>query len=180
MANGPQALFETVRRACYPATWSKGVELTRFDAVVGEGADDDEVVFRVTTRGGMICPKVTLFPEDRDWDCECSNREPVCEHVAAAVIAWRQSEREGGELPKPRYAAGRVGYRFKRGPGGLALERVIVDSNGEQPLNATLAAVSAGRAAGPRFLATQTDLAVELALGTHRRGLLAPGLVALQ
>ena len=177
MAQGLQALFETVRDACFPPTWSRGVELTRMDAVVGERAEGDAVVFRVSTRGGMICPKVSLFPEDRDWDCECASREEVCEHVAAAVIAWHRTQQQGGDLPAPKYAAGRVGYRFKRVDGGLALDRVIVHEGEDRPLEATLAAVADGRVAGPRFLATQDDLAVELALGTHRRGLLAPHLV---
>ena len=61
MADRVQALFEAVRKACSPAAWSRGVELTRAGAAVGEGAEDDEVVFRVTTRGGMICPQVTLY-----------------------------------------------------------------------------------------------------------------------
>jgi superfamily II DNA or RNA helicase len=172
-----EGLFDRVRSACFPATWSRGVELTRLDAVVGERADGDEIVFRVTTRGGMICPQVTLFSDDEDWDCECSSREDVCEHVAAAVIAWRRSRERGGDLPAPRYAAGRVAYRFRRVDGGLALGRAIVGEAGEQPLEVTLAAVAAGRVPGPKFLATQADLAVELALGTHRRGLLATQIV---
>jgi superfamily II DNA or RNA helicase len=167
----PQAnLFEAVRRACAPATWSRGVELTRADAVVGERAAAEELVFRVTTRGGMICPRVRLFLDDLEWDCECASRESVCEHVAAAVIAWRRSREEGRELPVPRTGAGRVGYRFRRAAGSLALERVIVRDGEERSLDTTLAALADGRVAGPRFMATQADLAVELVLGTHRRG----------
>jgi hypothetical protein len=60
MAQDPQKLFEAVRQACLPATWSRGIELTRAEAVVGEGADDDEVVFHVSTRGGMFCPKISI------------------------------------------------------------------------------------------------------------------------
>jgi len=145
--------------------------------VVGEGVEADEAVFRVTTRGGMICPKVTLFPDDLDWDCECGSRETVCEHVAAAVIAWHRSREGGGDLPTPQRPAGRVGYRFTRVDGGLALTRVIVHEDDEQPLGATLVAVAEGRVDGPRFLATQTDLAVELALGTHRHGMLPAPIV---
>jgi superfamily II DNA or RNA helicase len=170
MAQGLQALFQAVRQACFPATWSRGVELTRADAVVGEGGDDEAIVFRVTTRGGMFCPTVTLYPNDLDWDCDCASRETACEHVAAAVIAWRRSHGEGGEFPVPKHAAGRVGYRFTRTAGRLALERVIVHEGAEQRLEATLVAVAEGRVAGPRFLATQADLKAELALGTHRRG----------
>ena len=135
-------------------------------------------MFRVTTRGGMICPKVSLYPDDIDWDCECPNLEEVCEHVAASVIAWRRAGERGDELPRPKRDAGRVGYRFTRTEGGLALERVIVHDGREQLLEATLIAVSEGRVAGPRFIATQADLAVELALGTHRRGLLPRPIVA--
>jgi superfamily II DNA or RNA helicase len=178
MAQEPERLFEAVRKACPPATWSRGVELTRAGAVVGEGTGDDEVVFHVSTRGGMISPKVTLYPDDLDWDCECPGHATVCEHVAAAVIAWRRSDDEGRDLTAPERAPGRVGYRFTRTAGGLALERVIVHAGAEQPLEATLVAVAEGRVAGPRFLAKQVDLAVELRLGTHRRGLLPPPLVS--
>jgi superfamily II DNA or RNA helicase len=178
MAQDLQKLFEAVRKACPPAIWSRGIELTRADAVVGEGVEDDAVVFHVSTRGGMICPKVTLYPEDLEWDCDCPSRETVCEHIAAAVIAWRRSRDEGSGLPEPRRATGRVGYRFTRADGGLALERVIVRAGAEERLEATLVALSEGRVDGPRFLAKQADLAVELALGTHRRGLLPPPLVS--
>ncbi len=177
MEDEPRALFEAVRRACPPATWSRGIELVRADAVVGEAAAGAEASFRVTTRGGMICPKVTLFLDDADWDCECPSREPACEHVAAAIIAWCRAREGGAELPAPRRLSGRVGYRFTRAPGGLALERVIVHPGGEERLTATLVALAEGRVAGPGFQATQADLAVELALGTHRRGLLSPALV---
>jgi superfamily II DNA or RNA helicase len=177
MAQDLEALFQAIRQACFPATWSRGVELTRADAVVGDEQSDDEAVFRVTTRGGMLCPTVTLYPDDRDWDCDCASREDVCEHVAAAVIAWRRSADAGDDLPRPKHAAGRVGYRFTRDEGRLALQRVIVHEEVEQLLEATLVAVSEGRVAGPRFLATQADLAVELALGTHRRGPLPPQLL---
>jgi len=178
MAKDPQALFEAVRQACAPATWSRGVELTRADAVLGDRASDDEVVFHVSTRGGMICPKVTLWPEDLEWDCDCRSHQAVCEHVAAAVIAWHRGGGDRGELPQPQRAAGRVAYRFTRVDGGLALERLIVRGDAELRLEATLVALSERRVSGPRFLATQADLAVELVLGTHRRGLLPARLVA--
>jgi hypothetical protein len=177
MSERTKALLEAVRRACFPATWSRGVELTRMGSVAGEGLDEGEAVFRVTTRGGMVCPRVRLFPEDLDWECECNAREPVCEHVAGAIIAWHQAAVEGRGVPTAAHPAGRVGYRLTRTSGGLALERVIVREGAELPLHATLAAVADGRVAGPRFVATRHDLGAEVALGTHRRGLLSPALV---
>ncbi|MHC5052922.1 MAG: DEAD/DEAH box helicase, partial [Planctomycetota bacterium] len=177
MTQDPEALFEAVRKACYPATWSRGIELTRADAVVGEGVDEDEAVFRVSTRGGMLCPTVRLFLDDLDWECDCASRENACEHVAAAVIAWRRSHGVGGALPTPKHASGRVGYRLTREGAQLALTRVIVYDGAELPLTATLVAVAEGRVAGPRFLATQADHAVELALGTHRKGPVPAGIM---
>ena len=178
MPKGPAALFEAIRDVCPKATWSRGVDLSRADAVVGADAAQDQVVFRVSTRGGLHCPTVTLYVEDGEWDCDCRSREVVCEHVAAAVIAWRRSLEQGEALPAQRGEVGRVGYRFTRVAGGLALERVIAGELGELPLTATLAALSERRVAGPRFAATRLDLDAELVLGTHRRGLLPAPLVA--
>jgi superfamily II DNA or RNA helicase len=178
MADRVQPLFEAVRRACSARVWSRGVELTRAGAVVAErGAGEDEVAFRVTLRGGMFCPRVTLYADDLEWDCECPGREPVCEHVAAAVIAWRRAQGGGDGTPVTGRPPGHVGYRFTRERGGLALERVIVHERGEERLVSTLVAVAEGRTRGPRFAATPADLAAELALGTHRRGLLPGSLV---
>ena len=93
-----ESVFEAVRKACSATDWSRGVELVRIDAVARENADDDEIVVRVVTRGGMICPRVTLWPDDAEWDCECPSKAPACEHAAAAVIALKQAERKGKEL----------------------------------------------------------------------------------
>ena len=177
MVDSIQTLFEAVREACYPATWSRGVELSRADAVAEEGIDDDEAIFRVTLRGGMISYKVSLFLDDIDWDCECRSRETACEHVAAAMIAWHHARRDGKERVQQRYPPARVGYRFTRVPGGLALQRVLVKDETTVPLESTLSAVADGRVAGGRFVATQGDLNVELSLGTHRRGLVPPRLL---
>ncbi len=59
----------TVRKACSAATWSRGVELTRQDAVAGLSDDGGEVTLSVATRSGMITHTVTLYLEDREWRC---------------------------------------------------------------------------------------------------------------
>jgi superfamily II DNA or RNA helicase len=171
-------MFRAVRRACSPAVWSRGIELARAGAVDVGDATDDEAVFHVSTRGGMICPTVSLYPDDLEWDCDCEGRESVCEHVAAAVIVWHRAGSEGGAPRPPRPVGGRIGYRFRRVAGGLGLDRVVVVGETEQRLDATIVAVSERRVEGPRVMARQEDLAVELALGTHRHGLLPPQLVS--
>jgi len=170
-----QSLFEAVRLACAPAIWSRGVELARAEAVCGESDSGDEVALRVATRGGLVCPVVLLHPEDAAWDCDCSSRDEVCEHVAAAVIALRRARAEGRALPEPTAAGGRLGYRLRRSGGGLEFERVVVGSRGEEPLRSTLSAITSGRSEGPRFAASRADLLVESAVGA-RRGELPRGL----
>jgi superfamily II DNA or RNA helicase len=171
-------LFQTVREACSTTQWSRGVELSRARAVFLDRDDEEETVFRIAARGGMIGRKVTFFPEDNEWDCGCDSPGDGCEHVAAAIIVWKRAHEAGEELATAARTAGRVGYRFTRTGGALALERVISTVEGPRPLESTLAALASGRVGGPVFVASQTDLSVELALGTHRRGLLPRAVVS--
>jgi superfamily II DNA or RNA helicase len=168
---GPlEALFAAIRAASSSSVWSQGVELARAGAVSGERDDEDAVVLRVATRGGLISPSVHLELDPPDWNCDCASREDVCEHAAAAVIALRRADEEGRDVPAPGTLAGRLSYRFTETPLGLTLQRVIVGGEEAHPVEATLSAIASGRAGGPRFAASQADLAVEMALGTHRRG----------
>ncbi len=171
------SLFEEVRGECTAATWSRGVELVRAEAVHGESERGEEVALRVSTRGGMISPRVSLDLESLDWECECRSREAVCEHVAAAVIALRRARRDGAALPSPSDGGGRIGYRLSRHPEGLALERVVVSGGGESRLRSTLAALAGGRVDGPRFVATPADLEIERLLGSRTRGSVPRGLL---
>ncbi len=165
-----QALFDTIRSECSPRVWSRGVELARADAVIGKRDQRDEVVLQVSTRGGMISPTVTLYPGDEDWECECSTSEPVCEHVAAAIIALRQSRKQGDVLPKQERATGGIRYALTRHEGGLSFRRYVVVDGEAKPLRSTLAAIASGRVDGPSFAASSADVAVERALGANRRG----------
>jgi len=184
-----QALFETIRAACSSAIWSRGVELVRGEAVSLEEESPEEASLRVSTRGGMISFVVTFHPAEREWSCDCSSPDDPCEHVAAAVIALRRARSEGKPLPgraspgaSSPSAPGRLRYRLSRFGSGLALERYVVQGAHEEPLVTTLLAVASGRVDGPRFVATQADLAVERVLGARLRGPLpresAPRLVA--
>ncbi len=171
MTDSSETLFEAVRRAAGAVIWSRGVDLCRVDAVVGEGESANEVRFCVATKGGLISPRVTFFVDDIEWDCECSSRAAACEHVAAAAIAWRRSRESGAALPAPRGGTARVAYRFRRAIGGLELVRVLARDDGqERPIETTLAAIAGRRFDGARLVATQADLAVDLALGGRRQG----------
>jgi superfamily II DNA or RNA helicase len=167
-----ETLFQKVREACNPSTWSRGVEFARTGVVVGDQADDDEVIVRITTRQGMICPEVKLYLDDSEWECDCRGKFDPCEHVAGAVIALRQARQSGKSLPGEGRSPQKITYRFLRKEGRLWLERGVFDGDRFELLEATLDAVASGRVQGPEFLATRADLAAEVAFGTRRRGVL--------
>jgi len=176
-AQSDQSLFEAVREACSSSAGSRGVELSRSDCATGERAEAGEVAIRISTRGGLDCPLVTLYPSDDEWDCECASREDACEHVAAAVIALRGARQKGLELPIEGERRGRIGYRFRRHNAGLSLERVVNAGEDSPPLRVALASVASGAADGPEFLATEADLEVEQLLGSRVHGPIPRGLV---
>ena len=151
--------------------WSRGVELARAGAVVPEREGAGEVSVRVASQSGVISPRVTLYLDEEDWECECSSADPACEHVAAAVIALRRARAEGRELSGEAGPAGRIAYHLSSERGGLAMERRLVRDDREQPLETTLAALVSGRVDGRGFAASAQDVAVEHALGSSARGL---------
>jgi superfamily II DNA or RNA helicase len=171
-------LFEAVRDSCSPATWSRGIELHRAGAVQCESEGPDEVVFRVSVKSGMISRTVTFFLDDAEWECGCDSPDDGCEHAAASVITWRRTLESGKPISSAGADKGRIGYRFERSGGGLALHRVIVTAEASLVMDASIAACTSGRIDSPPFIASQADLAAELVLGTHRRGLLQRHLVA--
>jgi superfamily II DNA or RNA helicase len=176
-ATSLQPLFTAIRAAASASTWSRGVELARAGSVIGETDSGDEILLRVASQAGLISPSVTLFPDDEDWDCDCRTRETACEHVAAAIIALRRARGEGQALPVPTRRRGHIGYRLTREGDGLAIERVVVNEGEEALLTSTLAAIASGRVAGPEFVASADDIAVEHTLGTKWRGRVPRGVL---
>ena len=172
-----QDLFETVRDRASRSAWSGGVELARAEAVVGEHADEDEIVLRVRTAGSVVHPTVILYPQDREWECNCRGDEDPCAHVAAAAIAMRRARLEGRALPSGPPGDARLSDRLTREGGSLAFERYLVTDDGEIPLRSTLTALASGRVEGPGVVATQADIAAERALGSKLRGVMPRGIL---
>ena len=172
-----QDLFETVRDRASRSAWSRGVELARAEAVVGERSDQDEIVLRVRTSGSVVHPTVVLYPQDREWECDCGSADDPCAHVAAAAIALRHARREGRALPSGPPGGARLSYRLTREEGALAFERYLLTDDGETPLRSTLTALASGRVEGPSVVATPADIAAERALGSKLRGVMPRGIL---
>jgi len=172
-----EELFARVRDRASRSAWSRGVELARAEAVVGEDADESEIALRVRISGSVVHPAVILYPKDREWECDCGSADDPCAHVCAAAIAARRAHLEGRRLPSGTAGRARLSYRFTREGGALALERVLVAEDGETPLRGTLTALASGREGGPSVLATAGDIAAERALGSQLRGVMPRGIL---
>jgi superfamily II DNA or RNA helicase len=173
-----QAIYERVRSEAERSAWSAGVELARGGAVSQERVSGGERVLRVRPNGGLVHPTVLLYVDDAEWECDCGSDDDPCAHVAAAVIALRRAQQEGRELPAVAASgAGALAYRFRTEPTGLALQRVVLRAGREEPLRASLAALRAGRVPGPPVSPTQSDVAIEVALGASASGVLPRGVL---
>ena len=162
-----QSLFEAVQEACNRSVWSRAVQLVRSDAVSVLERGDREISLCVSTRGGLVAPEVTLHPADEDWECSCTRPEDPCEHVAASVIALRQSGKSGRDLPRQGTDRGRIVYELEDRSGDLILTRAIELGGKRTALRGSLTAAAAGHRIGPDFVATPADLAIERALGSR-------------
>ena len=152
--------FEDVRRSASSDAWSKGVTLARGGAVSLESDDGEEVVARVAVPGSPLTPRVSLYPADGEWECDCGSVLEACEHVAAVVIARRQ-----GIPSKPRRNP--LEYRLFRSPEGIRLERGVEIDSRFQPIELPL-----DRLTELPFEASPEDLEIEKALRGNFRGVI--------
>ncbi len=162
-------LFQTVRSRTSRANWSRGAQLARGGAVVVSSSDNGTVALSVAQKGQLAC-NVTLYPEQRDWECSCDSTEDVCQHVAAAVIAIRALKRAGVGEAQGQARPGHLGYRFERVDGRLALRRTIVLGRHEAPLTVTLAEALLGKHNGPPLHADEVDKKIEMTMGSYNGG----------
>ncbi len=175
-----EELFKEARQSANAAAWSTGVNLTRAGAVTLEQKTNDEIELNVAPPGHAVGYRVSLYPEDVDWSCECPSTEDVCPHAAAAIIAIRR-----GLTTTATKTHAKLGYRMARTPKGLRFWRVATTDatapNDEQELRLSLTqlqTVKSRQGAAKNDLIstlkpTREDLAVEAALGNERRGVLS-------
>jgi superfamily II DNA or RNA helicase len=164
-------LLDAVRKACLPGPWSQGVKLAREGAVFGRADKKDSISVRVRSPSQTVAPSVTLYPDDKEWTCDCDSPTDPCVHVAAAVIALTQAKEQNRELPQAE-AGGRIRYRLRRNQGALALDRFIVRSDATQEVLRGPLLGPHGRPA-PAFAGlalTHEDLTIDRLLGARGQG----------
>lgn len=150
------AFYDLVQKACLPGIWSKGVALARAGSVIEDSHKKGEWVLRVSSTDRPVSRTVSLWTEDEDWYCDCDDRNDVCAHVAAAVIALK-----GDLLQKRKSPLVRVTYKFLRASGKLRLERWLENERLTQSLVSRVGGIQSGRITAPPISVTQDDLAVD-------------------
>ncbi|MDD9970428.1 MAG: DEAD/DEAH box helicase [Myxococcales bacterium] len=164
-----EELFEAVREECAKPVWSRGQHLAKTGTVNGKRTHNDEIEVQITTRGGMVTPLVVLSPDHRDWSCDCESDDDACIHAAAAVIAIRNSLREGTGIPGIEVPTAKVGYRLTRNGRSLAIARVLLRGNQEIPLTTRLT-VATQQERNDDIAASQADMAADVVLGPLSAG----------
>jgi len=80
-------LFKIIQEEALPRLWSHGVNLSRGqNQFVQLSKTENEIIVQLRISGQMVSPKVTLWPIEKEWDCDCESTESPCAHVAAVMI----------------------------------------------------------------------------------------------
>ncbi len=170
--------FDKVQKTCLPGIWSKGVSIARTNSVFEDSRSEAEITLRVRAPDQPVSRKVTFWPEDEDWYCDCDDRNDVCAHVAASIIALK-----GGKLPQahsdatlpiadlPQTQHAHIQYLFKEQGASLVFERwVIAGADRKEllktPLVAWVGGIRSGRIQFPLPTVTQDDFAIDGILST--------------
>lgn len=166
--NTIDTLFKAIQNACPIGIWSQGISFARNRSVMEDSSKPDEIILRIMLPNRPVSPKVTLWPEDLDWHCDCGSREDPCSHVAAAIIAVKNNEL--------REQTNSIVYRFQRAEGTLLFSRWMKGPKGETELIGSLVSqiggTHSGRIKSSITVATKADYAVENALGNFKKGVL--------
>jgi len=176
-ASNAARMVAAVQEESLPAVWSRGVSLARRGAVFGESRTEDEWCFRVRLPSDAIAPRVILYPEDSEWDCDCDGPMDPCEHVAACAIASGDPDSLEGLFADDARMGG-IRYEFRKGRDGLRLERRLVSRGESREVHESLEELLEGPDAEPDYEPTGPDVSIDLLL-RGRQGLIPEERVSL-
>ncbi len=172
----PAEILRAVRGACASGLWSRGVKLSREDAVTLEYQGGEEIAFRVRSPGAKLGVSTTLVltgDEDQpvDWDCDCGGRMMPCEHIAAAAIVLAQAADRPAAMKTAAERGGQIAYRLHTDPAGLRVTReILAGPAAATPLQQSLAALLADPTAAAGVAPEERDLRADLLLDARARG----------
>lgn len=163
------ALQSALQEAALPGVWSKGVNLAKDATFYLEAEGAEEILLRY--HRPPVSPKVTLWPTEEDWHCDCGDRNDPCNHIVGAFLAYRDGRAKKPEAPNVKAdGAARLEYKFFAQNGYLYFDRFLVrGSKSERLHNQSLVALvgglQSGRIDGNSPVAGKEDFSVDHVLG---------------
>jgi hypothetical protein len=158
-----------LQEAALPGVWSKGVSLAKDGTFYLESETPTEILLRY--HKPPVSPKITLWPEEEDWHCDCGDRNDPCNHIVAGFLAYRDDK-----TTKPEVQALKGGgtalleYRFFSQAGYLYFDRYLVKGKKSERLHnqslvSIIGGLQSGRLSGTTPVAGKEDFAVDHVLG---------------
>jgi len=159
-----------LQKAALPGVWSRGVSLAKDGSFYLESASPSEVLLRY--HKPPVSPKITLWPDESDWHCDCGDRNDPCTHSIAAFLAYRDDLTKKPDSPSVKKGAVvQLEYRFFPQSGYLYFDRFLVGGKKPERLHNTslvslVGGMQSGRLAeGMSPVAGKEDFAVDHVLG---------------
>jgi len=159
-----------LQKAALPGVWSRGVSLAKDGTFYLESASPTEVLLRY--HKPPVSPKITLWPAENDWHCDCGDRNDPCTHSIAAFLAYRDDLTKKPDSPSVKKGVVvQLEYRFFPQSGYLYFDRFLVGGKKPERLHNTslvslVGGLQSGRLAdGPSPMAGKEDFAVDHVLG---------------
>ncbi len=155
-------LREAIRAKAPERTWTQGVTWARDRRVLEAGSSGDELAFEVRTPGRPTPFDVILIPSHGEWECSCPNKEAVCAHVVAAVLA---AEHEG-EQPRDPATRATIRYLLSPASGGITVERALIRGDRTEALASSVMTMIA-KGKGETLATHEVDLLADQLLGVR-------------
>ncbi|HEY8280827.1 MAG TPA: DEAD/DEAH box helicase [Bdellovibrionota bacterium] len=158
-----------LQKAALPGVWSRGVSLAKDGTFYLEAVSAAEILLRY--HKPPVSPKITLWPEEADWHCDCGDRNDPCVHSIASFLAYRDDKTKKPDAPSLKGGVAlQLEYRFFPQAGYLYFDRFLVGGKKPERLhNSSLVSLvggmQTGRTEGPAPIAGKEDFAVDHVLG---------------
>lgn len=149
--------------------WSKGVNYAKDGTFYLESESEEEIQIRY--HRPPVSPRITLWPSEEDWHCDCGDRNDPCAHVIGAFLAYKDGKTKHPDKPSIHVdSSARLEYRFFPYGGFLYFERFLVSGKSSEKLNnqslfSLVGGSQSGRVAKKTPLAGKEDYAIDNVLG---------------
>ena len=152
-----------------PGVWSKGVNLAKDATFYLEAEGPEEILLRY--HRPPVSPRITLWPKEEDWHCDCGDRNDPCTHIVGAFLAYQEGKAKKPDAPSFKAdGSARLEYRFFPQNGYLHFDRLLINGDQEeklynQSLVSLVGGIQSGRLNNNSPVAGKEDFAVDHVLG---------------